>query len=198
VSFLYVVKTARLILQPLAIAFILALATRATVRIYSIPSASMAPTLQAGDHIVVTPYRLDGPRRGDIVVFRGPAGGDELMVKRIIGIPGDLVEARAGRVTVGGHTLAEPYLFAPSSSGAIAAQIVPADCYFVLGDNRGNSFDSRNWGVLPRHFVVGRARVILWSSGDGNSAPRASAATRSFVTARARSLRFDRLFKPVE
>jgi signal peptidase I len=192
------VKTARLILQPLAIAFILALATRATVRIYSIPSASMAPTLQTGDHIVVTPYRLDRPQRGDIVVFRAPGAGDELMVKRIIGVPGDLVEARAGRVTVGGHALAEAYLLTPASTGSVAPQIVPADCYFVLGDNRSDSFDSRNWGVLPRHLVVGRTRLILWSSGDGNSAPRASAATRSLVPARAPSVRFDRLFKPVE
>jgi len=134
------VKALRLILTPLAVALALAFAARAAVRIYSIPSASMAPTLQAGDHIVVTPYH-GTPQRGDVIVFRAPASSGELMVKRIAGTPGDAVEAGAGRVV-----------------------IVPAGCYFVIGDNRQDSFDSRNWGVLPRDLIIGRARLVLWSS----------------------------------
>jgi signal peptidase I len=134
------VKTARLILQPLLIALALGFAARAAVRIYAIPSASMAPTLQAGDHIIVTPYR-GTPQRGDVIVFRAPSSSDELMVKRITGEPGDAVDAGAGRIVV-----------------------VPAGCYFVLGDNRQDSFDSRNWGPLPRDLIVGRARMVLWSS----------------------------------
>lgn len=134
-------RTARLVLQPLAIALLLAFAARAAVRIYAIPSASMAPTLVAGDHIVVTPYHEAEPRRGDVVVFRAPQSADMLMVKRIAGTPGDAVDAGAGRVVV-----------------------VPAGCYFVLGDNRQDSFDSRNWGPLPRDLIVGRARMVLWSS----------------------------------
>lgn len=133
-------KALRLILTPLAIALALAFAARTAVRIYSIPSASMEPTLRAGDHIVVTPYH-SAPQRGDVIVFRAPASSDELMVKRIAGTPGDAVEAGAGRVVV-----------------------VPAGCYFVVGDNRRDSFDSRNWGVLPRELIVGRARLVLWSS----------------------------------
>jgi len=135
------VRALRIFLQPLAVAMGLALAARAAVHIYAIPSASMAPTLQAGDRIVVTPYRGIDPQRGDVIVFRAPVSADELMVKRIAGTPGDVVEAGAGRTV-----------------------IVPAGCYFVLGDNRQDSFDSRNWGVLPRDFIVGRARLILWSS----------------------------------
>jgi len=134
------VKAARVILAPLAIALALAFAARAAVRIYAIPSASMEPTLRAGDHIVVTPYH-GAPQRGDVIVFHAPASSDELMVKRIAGTPGDAVEAGGGRVVV-----------------------VPAGCYFVVGDNRQNSFDSRNWGPLPRNLIVGRARLVLWSS----------------------------------
>ena len=133
-------STVRLVLQPLAIALPLAFAARAAVPIYAIPSASMAPTLQAGDHIVVTPYH-GTPQRGDVIVFRAPTASDELMVKRIAGAPGDVVEAGAGRTVV-----------------------VPAGCYFVIGDNRVDSFDSRHWGPLRRDLIVGRARLVLWSS----------------------------------
>jgi signal peptidase I len=158
----------RLVIEPLAIAIVLALGVRAALRLYVIPSASMAPTLVPGDHIVVTPYRFASrPDRGDVIVFRSMRAADELMIKRVIGTPGDLVESRAGRVIVGGHALPEPYVAAQATTGAISPQIVPADCYFVLGDNRADSLDSRSWGVLPRELVVGKARMILWSSDLG-------------------------------
>jgi signal peptidase I len=98
----------RLAVEPLAIAIVLAFGVRAALRLYVIPSASMAPTLVPGDHIVVTPYRLGKkPSRGDVIVFRSPRAADELMIKRVIGTPGDLVETRAGRVIVCGHALPE-------------------------------------------------------------------------------------------
>jgi signal peptidase I len=155
----------RLVIEPLAIAIVLALGVRAALRLYVIPSSSMAPTLVPGDHIVVTPYRFaSSPSRGDVIVFRSTRTADELMIKRVIGTPGDLVQTRAGRVIVSGHTLPEPYVAAQAATGAISPQIVPANCYFVLGDNRADSLDSRSWGVLPRGFVVGKARMVLWSS----------------------------------
>jgi len=155
----------RLAIEPLAIAIVLAFGVRAAMRLYVIPSSSMAPTLVPGDHIVVTPYRFGKmPNRGDVIVFRSPRAADELMIKRVIGTPGDLVETRAGRVIVCGHALSEPYVTAQVASGAISPQIIPADSYFVLGDNRADSLDSRSWGVLPREAVVGRARMVLWSS----------------------------------
>jgi signal peptidase I len=198
-------STIRLILEPMAIAVGLALLVRGAFRMYAIPSASMAPTLQAGDHILVTPYRTpflaDRPERGDVIVFRSPHDPDELLVKRVVALPGDLVESRGGRVRIGMHAVAEPYLLAPAESGAISAQIVPADSYFVMGDNRANSWDSRNWGALPRELVVGRARMILWSSGDGSagdgsSEPSAHAATvsRPILPATTAS-RFGRMFR---
>jgi signal peptidase I len=156
----------RLIAEPLAIAIVLALGVRAALRLYVIPSSSMAPTLVPGDHIVVTPYRFGKkPNRGDVIVFRSPRAADELMIKRVIGTPGDLVETRAGRVIVCGHALTEPYVAAQAMSGAISPQIIPAGSYFVLGDNRADSLDSRSWGVLPHEAVVGKAKLILWSSG---------------------------------
>ncbi|HEV7921875.1 MAG TPA: signal peptidase I [Thermoanaerobaculia bacterium] len=177
-------STARVILEPLAIAIALALLVRhAFFRIYSIPTESMVPTLEVGDHIVVTPYRFgDKPRPGDVIVFRAPSGSDELLVKRVIAVPGDLIDSRSGRVRIGGHALAEPYVLQSAASGAIPAQIVPGDSYFVMGDNRANSADSRSWGVVPAALVAGRARLVLWSSGDGDSAPTARAATRRTPT----------------
>jgi len=158
----------RLIVEPLAIAVVLAFGVRAALRLYVIPSSSMAPTLVPGDHIVVTPYRFGkNPQRGDVIVFRSPHVADELMIKRVIGTPGDLVETRAGRVIVSGHALPEPYVATQAMSGAISPQIIPAGTYFVLGDNRNDSLDSRSWGVLPREAVVGRARMVLWSSEKG-------------------------------
>lgn len=188
------------LLRPLAIAILLALAARAFFKLYAIPSSSMAPTLQVGDQIVVTPYRTpfsEVPLHGDVVVFRSPLHRDELMVKRIIATPGDLIETREGRVFLCGHALAEPYLRDAMSNGAINPQIIPANCYFVAGDNRANSLDSRNWGVLPRDMILGRARLVLWSSGDGNGAPRAVAATRSRSVLSPHPVRWDRLFKAI-
>jgi signal peptidase I len=174
----------RLVIEPLAIAIVLAIGVRAALRLYVIPSASMAPTLVPGDHIVVTPYRFSArPSRGDVIVFRSTRAADELMIKRVIGTAGDLVETRAGRVIVSGHALPEPYVASQASTGSISPQIIPADCYFVLGDNRTDSLDSRSWGVLPRDLVVGRARMVLWSSaGVGSQGSGVVAATPSLTT----------------
>ena len=155
----------RTVLEPLALAVVLAGLARAAVHIYSIPSQSMAPTLEAGDQIVVTRYVRAEPQRGDVIVFHSPRGGDELMVKRIVAVPGDLLDSRLGRVRIGGHTLPEPYVLRTAATGAIESQIVPADSYFVLGDNRDDSMDSRSWGPVPRQAIVGRARLVLWSAG---------------------------------
>lgn len=153
----------RTILEPLGAAVALALLVRGALHIYSIPSRSMAPTLEPGDQIVVTRYLTGNPDRGHVVVFESSEG---LVVKRVIGVPGDLVDSRLGRVRIGGYTLAEPYVLRSAATGAIDAQVVPAECYFVLGDNRDDSIDSRNRGVVPRDRIVGRARMVLWSSAS--------------------------------
>jgi signal peptidase I len=189
--------TLRTVAQPLLVAIALALGVRSAIRIYSIPTASMTPTLQVGDHIVVTPYHGATPDRGDVVVFRSPSSND-LLVKRIVAVPGDLVESHAGRLFVGGHAAAEPYVAAPATTGIVASQVVPAGCFFVLGDNRANSFDSRQWGVLPGEFLIGRARLVLWSSGTGTMPPQANAEVVTRPSVSSHSLHLDRLFKPIQ
>jgi len=192
-----------LIAEPLLIAIVLAFGVRAAMRLYVIPSSSMVPTLVPGDHIVVTPYRFGKkPNRGDVIVFRSPHAADELVIKRVVGTPGDLVETRAGRVLVCGHALPEPYVAQQAASGVISPQIIPADTYFVLGDNRADSLDSRSWGVLPKHAVLGKARMILWSSdaavgrresGVVAAAPAPTADTRHPTPARS-----SRLFRLIQ
>ena len=188
----------RTIVEPLGIAIALAAVVRGAIHLYVIPSRSMAPTLEVGDEIVVTRYFASNPERGHVVVFRSPADSRELIVKRIVGLPGDLVDSRLGRVRVGGYTLAEPYLLQQAMSGAIQTQLVPRDSYFVLGDNRDDSLDSRSWGVVPRDRIVGRARLVLWSStiAGGEAAASASSArpdVREPATGRTR-----RVFKWIE
>ena len=168
---------ARTILQPMGIAVGLAILVRGAIHIYSIPSASMAPALEVGDRIVVTRYIGGAPERGHVIVFQSPTDQRELLVKRVVGVPGDLIDSRLGRVRIGTHTVPEPYVLREAATGAIQTQIVAPDSYFVLGDNRDESVDSRSWGVVPRDLIVGRARLVLWSSKvDDDDA--VSAATR--------------------
>ncbi|HYH06535.1 MAG TPA: signal peptidase I [Thermoanaerobaculia bacterium] len=174
----------RTILEPIAAALALAVIVRAAVHIYSIPSRSMAPTLEPGDQILVTRYLTDEPQRGHVVVFEGR---NELLVKRVIAVPGDLVDSRLGRVRVGGYTLAEPYVLRPAASGAIDAQVIPSESYYVLGDNRDDSVDSRSWGVVPRERIVGRARMVLWSSASSREVVHAAQETPEPAVTRHRS-----------
>lgn len=180
----------RTLIQPIAIALALGLLVRAAVQIYSIPSESMAPTLEVGDQIVVTPYVAGEPDRGDIIVFQS---GGELIVKRVVALPGDLVDSRLGRLRIGGYTVPEPYVLRVAATGAIPSQVVPSQSYFVLGDNRDHSIDSRSWGFVPRSAIVGRARMILWSSPlDARDARAATGAAEGRVM---RASRRARLFK---
>ncbi len=169
----------RVIIEPLAIAIVLALAARSLIEIYAIPSDSMEPTLRAGDHILVTPYRFGAaPRRGQVIVFRSPRDPGLFVVKRIVAVPGDVVATTGrGQVMIGGRVIPEPYLARGADSGTIAPQIVPGGCFFVMGDNRRDSLDSRTWGVLPGNLIVGRARFVLWSSTRPGSVRAAFAAS---------------------
>lgn len=192
-------STFRLILEPLAVAIGLAIMVRASfVSLFTIPSESMIPTLQVGDHIVVTPYGSRNPTAGEVVVFRSAADPADLIVKRVIAVPGDLLSTEAGRVVIGGKTLHEPYLAAPAASGEIDPQIVPGDCFFVMGDNRTVSQDSRSWGCVPRGQIVGRARLVLWSSPDGSTLNEVQAATRTANAGDRSALRAGRIFKWIE
>ncbi len=170
-------------------AFVLALIIRTFLfQAFFIPSPSMEPTLIQGDRVLVNkiPYYFHDPRRGDIVVFENPhptvaadrslVGGffhwlsqglgfaqpeNEDFIKRVIGLPGDVVEGKGGSVYVNGEKLDEPYL--TQKTQAFDAKTVPPGKLFVMGDNRGNSLDSRfSLGFVPIDKVIGEAFVKIW------------------------------------
>lgn len=144
---------------------------------FYIPSASMEPTLEKGDRVLVNKlsYDLHDIHRGDIVVFElppekvGPDGIKDL-IKRVIGLPGETIETRDGLVYIDGKRIDEPYLpeGVTTDNPAIERQVVPEDHIFVLGDNRDNSADSRfaNRGPIPIDDVVGRAFIQVWPPTD--------------------------------
>ncbi|HEY7946239.1 MAG TPA: signal peptidase I, partial [Acidimicrobiales bacterium] len=148
----------------LVVAVGLALGIRAYVaQTYFIPSASMQPTLLIGDRILVDKlsYRLHGVGRGDIVVFATPPKepaepGINDLVKRVIGLPGDVISSKGGRVYIDGRPLHEPYLVPGTVTTDITTQKVPPNEYFVMGDNRSDSQDSRFFGPISRSLIVGR------------------------------------------
>lgn|GEM_PF-1568638 len=165
----------------LTLVLLLVVAVRLVVaQVFFIPSVSMAPTLLVGDRILVDKlaYTWADPERGDIVVFRTPGGVAARypdLVKRIIGLPGDVVGTDDGRVTIDGRLLAEPWLPRPvpptepvSGTGPYGLESpyrVPVGEYYVMGDNRTDSEDSRYFGPVPRSAMVGRMVAKLWPVG---------------------------------
>jgi signal peptidase I len=162
------------------------------VQAFFIPSASMEPTLMVGDRVLVekVTYRVGGPSRGDVVVFerdfggvpvpeeersfvteigdafRGlfgfPTGGAQDFIKRVIAVEGDDVEGRDGRLFVNGEEVTEQYLPEGAETSSFGPVKVPDGSIFVMGDNRGNSDDSRSFGPVPVDHVVGHAFVLIW------------------------------------
>jgi signal peptidase I len=134
-----------------------------------IPSESMVPTLQINDRLFVRLWDNYQPQTGDVVVFKAPdfalQGRDPadeiLIVKRVIGLPGQQVVVRDGQVWIDGVPLVEPYIAEPPVY-EWGPQIVPSDQLFVLGDNRNASFDSHVWGFLPQTYLLGKAYKIYW------------------------------------
>jgi signal peptidase I len=189
-------STLREYFESIVIAVILALFIRTfVVQAFKIPTGSMENNLLIGDHLLVNKM-VFGPtesgleraltpvgeiRRGDVVVFKYPEEPERDFIKRVIGLPGDTLEVREKRVYVNGQALDEPYVhfLAPPSQSEYneitsfdvreryGPVTVPADQYFMMGDNRDNSQDSRYWGFLPRELVKGKALVIYWSYESG-------------------------------
>ena len=156
------------------VALVVALVASILVRTYCfesyfIPSGSMEPTLQIGDRIVVSKLSVDWGtiHRGDILVFRAPPSehcGEPVadLVKRVIGLPGDHLTSRGNTIYVNGRPLAEPWTHVEPLGTPIGNVTVPANSYFMMGDNHPNSCDSRMWGSLPRQYVIGKVFVRIW------------------------------------
>jgi signal peptidase I len=194
--------------EAVVVAVLLALFVRTfVVQAFKIPSGSMLPTLQIGDHLLVTKFiygvRLPitatvlfarpGPARGDVVVFRYPRDPSLDYIKRVMGIGGDTIEIRDKQVLVNGQKIADPHAHFTSReimSGAEGPRDnfgpvkVPEGKIFVMGDNRDNSYDSRFWGFVDLPEVLGKAWIIYWS-WDVDKA--------LFSSGRYTSIRWDRL-----
>mgnify|MGYP000946626584 CR=1 FL=1 len=151
------------LLETLILAVIIFLVVNTFTGRYEVQSISMEPTLHEGQYLIVSKiaYWFHGPERGDVIVLDPPNERSEIpYIKRVIGLPGEKVEVRDGRVWVNDIALNEPYISGPPSY--TESRILGAGEYLVLGDNRNNSSDSHIWGVLPRENVIGKSIFRYW------------------------------------
>ena len=131
---------------------------------FLVQGASMEPNFFNGNYLIVdeVTYRFQAPVRQEVIVFHNPTNESEFYIKRIIGLPGERVAIKDGSVYINGELLDEPYLpSAPKSNNNIDLTL-KADEYFVMGDNRLHSFDSRSWGPLKEEKIVGAIRIRFW------------------------------------
>ena len=168
------VKSALGLLVTVVVVGIMTTSLRAyAVQAFIVPSPSMTPTLQPGDRIVVDKL-ASTIRRGDIIVFRRAPGDHDptypVLVKRVIGLPGETISQHGGTIDIDGAPLDQPWL--PALAGACAVPSrpvsttrIPAGQYFVMGDCRGDSEDSRYWGTVPVSNVIGKVSAIVWRDG---------------------------------
>jgi signal peptidase I len=218
-------STVREYFESIVVAVILALFIRTfVVQAFKIPTGSMEPNLLVGDHLLVnklvfapTAYPAERAllpmreiRRGDIVVFKFPEDPERDFIKRVIGLPGDTVELRSREVFINGQKSAEPYahyLF-PVGEGQESTSFdvrerygpvtVPDGHYFMMGDNRDNSQDSRYWGFLPADYVKGRALMIYWSFEEqAGEQPSGVAGVLRMVTNLFTATRWNRLLHQI-
>jgi signal peptidase I len=193
-------KLANEILLVLICALAVFLLVQSTARHTVVKGYSMEPSLSDGEHLLVNRavffhvdqgwashiilflkwhgdagYIFHAPNRGDVIVFHPPQpeNTNQEFIKRVIGVPGDTVEIKQGTVYVNGQALKETYIKEPPRY-AMARQTVPANCYFVLGDNRNNSDDSRSFGPVPRENIVGKSMIAIWPVNKWGHAPNHS------------------------
>jgi signal peptidase I len=134
------------------------------VQAFYIPSGSMEPTLMVNDRILVAKflYRFEPTARGDVIVFRYPLNPQRDFVKRVMGRPGDRAQLKEGVVYINGQRISEKGYTIKPDFGNYGPVVVPQGDYFVLGDNRNNSEDSRFFGYVPRANIIGKAIFIYW------------------------------------
>ena len=197
--------TARELAETLLLALLIFLAVRASFQNFKVEGASMQPSLQHGEYLIVnklsyaqldtgfldwlpfiggdsdgSDYLWGGPSRGDIIVFASPTSTDRDFIKRVIGVPGDqvMIDDSAGNVTVNGVLLDETYIQGRTNCGTTCEYFIPAagsqesfdtcgssECYFVMGDNRLNSSDSRQGWLVPKENIIGKTLITYWNDG---------------------------------
>jgi signal peptidase I len=158
------------ILREIVITILIAIAVfvclRLTVQSYTVVMSSMEPNFQQGECIMVNKvsYHSSGPQRGEVIIFNPPPPNEESpypFIKRVMGLPGETVEIKDGKVFINGIPLEEEYIMAPPNYTMPATE-VPENEYFVLGDNRNNSNDSHNGWTVPRDNIIGKAWFTYW------------------------------------
>lgn len=162
------------IIDSIVVAFVIAIFIRTFfLGVYTIPTGSMLETLQIGDFILVNKlsYKFSKPEHDDIVVFEYPLNPKVDYIKRVIGVPGDVIEIKDKIVYRNGEKLEPDYVrYEEGHHLAIADNVekftVPEGFYFMMGDNRDNSADSRFWGYVKEDAIVGKAFIIYWSWGE--------------------------------
>ena len=184
-------RIAREILEAALLALVVLIVLQITVRNFKVEGSSMAPTLESGQFLVVDQasflmfdrerlsravpfwkvaesppeFAFDPPERGEIIVFEYPKDDTKDFVKRVLGLPGETVEVRSGTVYVNGEAIWEPYL--QRRDGSSTPQLTLGEReYYVIGDNRRNSNDSRAWGAVPEDHIVGRVWLVYWPWDD--------------------------------
>ncbi|HEU5381807.1 MAG TPA: signal peptidase I [Ktedonobacteraceae bacterium] len=169
-------RLAREIVETIVLTLLMFLVIRFAVQNFNVEGTSMEPNLHNTELILVDKwtYLFHPPARGDVIVFKAPPHPDMDYVKRVIGIPGDVITIQGTTVIVDGVTLKEVYVD-PRNQGNLFAyknitnMKVPPGDYFVLGDNRQVSSDSRDWGFVPQQNIVGRAAFVYWPLGEDNN-----------------------------
>ena len=184
-------RLAREILEAVMLALVVLVVLQGTVRNFKVEGSSMSPTLEGGQYLVVdqvsylkldverlsriipfwdgsgsdTKFAFDPPTRGEIIVFHFPQDTTKDFVKRVVGLPGETVEVRSGSVYIDGAPLNEPYLLRMDRSDSRRTTLSERE-YYVIGDNRRNSNDSRAWGVVPEEYIVGKVWLVYWPWDD--------------------------------
>lgn len=169
-------RLAREVIETAVLTLLMFLVIHSAVQNFNVDGHSMEPNLHNQELILVDKwtYLFHAPARGDVIVFVAPPDPSQDYVKRVIGLPGDVITINNGVPTVDGVTLKEYYV-QPTNMGAtpgdnpINKMIVPPNDFFVMGDNRVGSSDSRTWGFLPRKNIIGRAALVYWPLGQDNS-----------------------------
>jgi len=156
------------VFQSVAIAVLLAVLIRLFIlEPFYIPSGSMEPTLKENDRILVSKlnYYFEEPERGDVIVFKYPRDTSRNFVKRVVAVGGETLTVRNSDLYINGRVVPEPYLPPGLKFDDFGPVEIPEESYFMMGDNRNNSDDSRVWGYLPENLIVGKAIAIYWPPG---------------------------------
>jgi signal peptidase I len=154
---------AREIIETLALTLIIFLVIHFTVQNYQVDGTSMQSGLVNNEYVLVNKlaYLFHPPERGDVIVFRFPLDTTKNLIKRVIGLPGDVIQVTSSSVEVDGVILHEPYVKV-SVNPTGNKWVVPQGDYFVMGDNRQASYDSRDWGFVPKDYIIGKAVMVYW------------------------------------